>query len=700
MDDKNKILEKSIFDISARLISVPPAKIGREIDAGLERIGEVWGFDHIILFEFSTSANTLNIVHSHTAPGATSLSAKEINKGAPWIIDRLRNGESSLLADIREDLPEHSARGRYLLTKGIKSCLSFPLKIGNRVLGGVLLFSLKKRPSLAQNMVERLHHLVNILSGALERARTASRIDRILDFERLLSDVSARYINLSRDAFNDAIRDSLGRIGRLLDVDHCLFFKFDPDLERFLISDTFAWWPEELDQEMAEVRQWRKTDPNIYSYIKYLSDNWLRKKTVRFMQGEALPKEASDLLKANEKLKIKSAISIPVSVGGNVVGAILLDSKREKRVWPDSLVPRLRLLGEVFANALIRVKNEEKILNSLSEVKRLKDQIEADYHYLAEEVELDHHLGEIVGQSRALQKILVKVKQVAPTHTTVLVLGETGTGKGVIARLIHQNSQYRDRPLIQVNCAALSPLLIESELFGHEKGAFSGAVNKRVGRFELSNNGTLVLDEIGELPLELQSKLLRVLQNGEFERVGSSHTIRTNVRVIATTNRDLELEVEKGRFRRDLYYRLSVFPIVIPPLRERPEDIPLLVNWFVKKYSKGIEKEFIRTPQKTITALKRYAWPGNVRELENLVERAMIISTGSCLQIELPFIDSQGPCEEQTLSEVERQHIYNTLEQTNWKIEGLGGAAEKLGINPSTLRFRMKKLKIKRPSSR
>jgi transcriptional regulator with GAF, ATPase, and Fis domain len=286
---------------------------------------------------------------------------------------------------------------------------------------------------------------------------------------------------------------------------------------------------------------------------------------------------------------------------------------------------------------------------------------------------------------------------VAPTNATVLLLGETGTGKGLIARAIHEASRRKDRPFMQVNCAALNPGLIESELFGHERGAFTGAAARRTGRFEGAHGTTLFLDEIGDLPAELQPKLLRVLQDGEFERLGGSTTIKTDVRVIAATNRDLEREVEEGRFRRDLWYRLSIFPISIPPLRERLDDIPLFVSSFVKKYGQWMGKEFNMVPLKTIKALQEYSWPGNVRELENLVERAVITSPDGNLQIEVPRGPGVSTDTGKTLEEIERGHILKVFEETGWIVEGPNGAARRLGLKPSTLRFRAKKLGIRRP---
>ena len=331
----------------------------------------------------------------------------------------------------------------------------------------------------------------------------------------------------------------------------------------------------------------------------------------------------------------KSTLSVPISVEGSTAGALVISNRHIQCVWPKYLIPRIRLFGEVFINAVIRKKSEEVVRKAYSEVKLLKDQIEADYIYLKEETDSYHHFGEIIGESDAIKSILAMVKQVAPTDATVLILGETGTGKGLIARAIHNRGARNSRPLIHVNCAALTPSLIESELFGHERGAFTGARERRAGRFEIANRTTLFLDEIGELPLELQAKLLRVLQEGEFERVGGSMTIATDVRVIAATNRDLPGEVEAGRFRSDLWYRLSVFPISVPPLRDRWGDIPLFVSIFVDKFGKRIGKRFDKISRKALADLQNYSWPGNVRELENVIERAVITSQGNSLRLEM-----------------------------------------------------------------
>jgi len=351
-----------------------------------------------------------------------------------------------------------------------------------------------------------------------------------------------------------------------------------------------------------------------------------------------------------------------------------------------------------------RKKAEKQLRDALTEVEALRNQLEADCTYLGEEIKLMHDYGNIIGESEVFKYVLFSLEQIAPTDTTVLIHGESGTGKELIARALHSRSSRKERPLIKVDCAGLPANLIESELFGHEKGAFTGAVEKRIGRFELADGATIFLDEIGELPLALQQKLLRVLQDGEFERLGSSQVRNTDVRVIAATNRNLKNDVSKGRFRDDLWYRLNVFPLSIPPLRERAEDIPLLVNWTIQRLQRRLGKHIKTVPSSVMDDLKAYPWPGNVRELENVIERAVIVTPGNMLQLaaplESPTSTSGNPPDApvKTLSELEKDYILQVLRKTNWNISGKGGAAELLGLNSSTLRGRMRKHDIRRPS--
>ncbi len=322
-----------------------------------------------------------------------------------------------------------------------------------------------------------------------------------------------------------------------------------------------------------------------------------------------------------------------------------------------------------------------------------------EHLYLKEEIHVQRHFKNIVGQSLGIRRVLKAVETVAPTDAGVLLNGETGTGKELIVRSIHELSLRKDRPLIKINCAALPPGLMESELFGHEKGSFTGAYTKKLGRFEMANGGTIFLDEIGDLQLDLQAKLLRVLQEGEFERVGGHQTIRVDVRMIAATNRDLEDCIQEGKFRADLFYRLNVFPIRIPPLRERKEDIPLLVKYFVMKYGARFRKNIERIPQITVDALLAYSWPGNIRELENLIERAVILCQSTQLEPGKWLPQPRGIRPESripTLEELEKEHILEVLEMSCWRVSGERGAAKLLGLKPTTLEARMRKLGIRR----
>jgi len=340
---------------------------------------------------------------------------------------------------------------------------------------------------------------------------------------------------------------------------------------------------------------------------------------------------------------------------------------------------------------------------AFQEIAALKDQLAKENAYLEEEARTEHNFGEIVGGSAALRQVLKQVETVAPTGSTVLIRGETGTGKELIARALHDLSSRRERTFVKLNCAAIPTGLLESELFGHERGAFTGAISQKVGRFELAHQGTLFLDEVGDIPPELQPKLLRVLQEQEFERLGSTKTIKVDVRLVAATNRDLAAMVAESRFRSDLYYRLNVFPLVLPPLRERRDDIPPLVRHFTQRFARRMGRRIETIPSTVMEALVQYPWPGNIRELQNVVERAVILSPGSSLLVPLGDLQAaaaQTPVptgEAVTLADAEREHIVSALRETGWVVGGPKGAAARLGMKRSTLLWKMKKLDISRP---
>jgi formate hydrogenlyase transcriptional activator len=390
----------------------------------------------------------------------------------------------------------------------------------------------------------------------------------------------------------------------------------------------------------------------------------------------------------------KTGCMLPILGRHRVLGALGLGRRADSPYGKDEL----DFLMQVSRQIAIAVENAL----AYEEIRELKERLAQEQVYLQEEIRSEVSFEEIVGKSVALQRLLKNVETVAPTDSTVLICGETGTGKELIARAIHNLSPRHPNAFVKMNCAAIPTGLLESELFGHEKGAFTGAVAQRIGRFELANRGTVFLDEVCEIPIELQTKLLRVLQEREFERLGSTRTIRTDARLIAATNRDLSEMVEEQKFRSDLFYRLNVFPVRVPALRERPEDIPLLVRHFVQYFARRMHRVIETIPCETMSALTQYQWPGNIRELQNLIERAVILSPGPVLRVPLQDLPSRSAGgsdkgKPQTLADAERVHILGALKETKWVIAGPNGAAARLGMNRSTVQFRMKKLGIVRP---
>jgi len=520
----------------------------------------------------------------------------------------------------------------------------------------------------------------------IETMRT--ELEERLRFETLLAEISSRFVNLPADQIDGEILSAQRRICEFLDLDRSSLGQV-PERDPGALILTHIHQP----QGGPPIPE----RPNAMALFPWTTQKVLAGETVTITKISNLPPEASRDRESYGLYGTKSVVIVPLSVGGGPsFGLLTFSVIREERDWPETIVKGFQLIAQVLSNALARKRSDEQIKRHVTEIERLKDRLERENLYLREEVELLVEHTEIVGRSVAMKKVLSQAEQVAQTDSTVLLLGETGTGKELLARAIHKMSARKDRPLITVNCASLPPTLIESELFGREKGAYTGAMTKMIGRFEIADGSTLFLDEIGELPLELQSKLLRVLDEGNFERLGSTKTLHVNVRIIAATNRDIEQEVKDGNFRRDLFYRLNVFPIVIQPLRERPEDIPPLVRAVVKEFQKRMGKEIESIPKKTMQALQSYSWPGNVRELRNLIEHAMILSKGKTLDVHVPKRASSETDATGNLQDMERMHIVAVLEKTGWRIAGQGGAAEVLGLKRTTLQEKMKKLGIKR----
>lgn len=515
------------------------------------------------------------------------------------------------------------------------------------------------------------------------------QIQERLRFETMLADLSTRFVNLPADQIDAEIEQGLQIITETLNIDRCSVAQISSDKAELRVTHGYAvpTVPPMPDLILSDQQPW-------YSRKLFQCES------IVVSEIEELPPEATAEKEYCYQQGIKSLALIPLVVSGSFLGVVGFSTFHSERKWPDMLVRRLWLVGVVFANALMRKRSEQDLISAFDEIKELKDHLEAENIYLREEVCLQYAHDDFIGDSEIIKDVLNRVDQVSNTDTTVLLLGETGTGKELLAQAIHNTSGRKKQPMVTINCAALPVELVESEFFGHEKGAFTDAQSRRIGRFELANGSTLFLDEIGELSLEMQVKLLRVLQSRQFERLGGQKTITSDVRIIAATNRDLLNSVNSGQFRMDLYYRLNVFPIAVPPLRKRREDIPQLTRFFVKGFCDKMGKRIEKIPRSTMEQLQNYSWPGNIRELKNIIERGMIISAGKSLQVELPDNHYTGRSEIKTLVEVQRNHILAALEATNWRIRGEKGAAKILDVKATTLEARMARLGITRPKKR
>jgi len=508
-----------------------------------------------------------------------------------------------------------------------------------------------------------------------------------IEFESMLAEVCARLL-AAEETFELELDRSIERLSRFFGADRGSVLFFEDDDTTNVVASFAAGRLTALPKGPApRLPNWSRRARQALGFL--------------LRRPEDLPESWTEEREWIAAHGIKSNLMLPLHVGGRPLGLLSFTSVESVRDWSPELLTRFQLFGEILASAIVRSRAERDLRASLAEIARLRERAEAENVVLREEVRDAQGFDEIVGRSPALMGVLHLIEQVAPTGTAVLLTGETGTGKELIARAIHRKSPRRERPFVAVNCAALPGTLIESELFGYERGAFTGALQKRLGRFEVASGGTIFLDEISDIPGDIQGRLLRVLQEGTFERLGSSRTIRTDVRVVAATNRDLEGAVAEGRWRADLYYRLKVFPIEVPPLRERREDIPLLVWYFVTLKRKTLARAVTRVPDRAMAAFERYDWPGNVRELENVIERALILSPGDTLLVDDRTFASPGKPRPESgtfrLEDVERAHILKTLGECGWRIAGHGNAAERLGMNRSTLRSRMEKLGIERP---
>jgi formate hydrogenlyase transcriptional activator len=529
-----------------------------------------------------------------------------------------------------------------------------------------------------RRLVGELRALTANLQGLVESRTSELRVSE--ERQRVLLDVNNAIVTcLDRDSLFAATTAALGQA---IQFDRAALILHDPIKDVFTVLGVAG--PVPSPPVIPVGTEW----PRLQSRAGWVLDQREPLLTVDIRNSPPFVEHAA-LLKEG----IRSAVSVPMTVKGRIIGTLNVGSRVPGRYGADEAA----LLAAIAEQVALAIEN----LLAYEEIAALKARLEEENVYLREEVRTEAAFGDVVGESPAIVGALANVRKVAKTDSTVLVTGETGTGKELIVRAIHALSRRKDKLLVKVNCAALPAGVIESELFGHEKGAFTGALTRKIGRFELANGGTLFLDEVGDLPLELQAKLLRVLQEGEFERVGGTQTLKVDVRLIAATNRDLEQAVSEGRFRADLYYRLNVFPIVIPPLRKRLEDVPRLARHFAMLYASKMGKRIGTLSADVLHRLAAYAWPGNVRELQNVIERAVILSPKGRFELGELVAAPAGETPEQalrSLEAVERQHIVTVLEETCWRVSGERGAAKILGLKRTTLEARMKKLGIVRRS--
>jgi PAS domain S-box-containing protein len=632
--------ERLISDLSASFVNLPSDKVESEITKGLRFITEFFDADRCTIGLFSEDETQLVRAFEYRSAGAQPGPESIRKEQMPWYIEQLIRGNPVVMNRLAELPPEAEKERQLCLSKGMKSVLSIPMVSEGKTLGSCVLVSVRTERVWPEALVQRLRLVSQAFANALQhrRAETMLRISEE-KFRQFFSHTPELLYMVSPE-------------GNILDVNDWAIHALGYERQELIGRPLAMIYPPESHPRMKELfERWKKG-------------------------GEIKNEEMVIITKNGERRVVLVNVGAVRDQHGTIIHSTSIQTDITERK-----------------------QMEEQLREYLQVIENLKQRLERENIYLQDEVKLLAEHTEIVGQSLAMKKILVQAEQVARTDSTVIILGETGTGKELLARAIHGMSSRKDRPLVTVNCASLPPTLIESELFGRERGAYTGALTKMVGRFEIADGSTLFLDEIGELPLELQSKLLRVLEEGNFERLGSPKTVHVDVRIIAATNRDIAQDVKEGKFRKDLFYRLNVFPIEIPPLRERPEDIPLMVWVFVREFQKKMGKRIDSIPRKSMEALQSYTWPGNVRELRNVIERAMIVSNGKSLSVPIPSVAVADVPSDRNLEDIERKHIVSVLEKTAWRLTGKGAAAEVLGLKRTTLQSKMKKLGIKRPSA-
>ncbi|MFZ0961881.1 MAG: sigma 54-interacting transcriptional regulator [Terriglobia bacterium] len=647
-----------------------------------ERLPRLVNFDTLWLVLHEPARNVMR-VHILETPSHVYVDFVERTiQDAPagWVWERQ---EALIISDLEQETRFEQAMVS-LRDIGVKSFCILPLTSAHRRLGAVG-FGSQRVGTYGDEGVEFLHLVARQIAVAVDNAlnyQAAQALQEQLQHERdrlkLLLDLNNSVV--STLDLRQIFRAISASIRQVMECDYASVVLPEPDGEELRVyARDFSQGGESWQEEIVVPAAGRPAGEVLESGKPLILDR------------QALGRYGTHL--NLWKMGLKSVCVLPMISRERVIGTINLGRLGEGAFSPGDV----DFLLQVASQIAIGVENA---LN-YEQVTEARERLAEERNYLSEEIRTEHDFEAVIGQSPALKRILKQAELVAPTGSTVLILGETGTGKEILARAIHAISPRRERTFVNVNCAAIPVGLLESELFGHEKGAFTGAIAQKIGRFELAHQGTLFLDEVGDIPLELQPKLMRVLQEREFERLGSTRTVKVDTRLIAATSRDLTQMVENREFRSDLYYRLNIFPILVPPLRERPEDIPLLVAHFTDKYARRMDKRINNIPTETMDALKRYHWPGNVRELQNFIERAAILTAGSTLQAplaELRLVGREVQRKSRTLAENEREQILQALRESQWVLGGPGGAADKLGLKRTTLFYKMQKLGITRPA--
>ena len=687
--------ERLIAELSASLTGLPGERIDDRVDRGVAMIAEFAGADRVTVTQLSENGARFGRTHQWARPGLARLEDDDPVDSYPWSSRRIFSERQCLVLSTLDDLPAEAARDRELFERqGVRSVAVLPLIVQESVLGSLSCAALTHERHWDADLVNHLQRAGDIVATALAREHAQSTLGWALGFQRLIAELSTTFIDLAAGAIDEHVTSVLERAARFLDLDRSIVAQASG------VSGKL-----EVTHQWVRDERWRNPSFVVEESAPWHAARLRAAQSVIFSHIDELPIDTVGEREFVRRHAPKSGAVFPLVIEGRLIGAVAFGAIRQHRIWPPDIVDRLRFVSQIIASALGRKRADEELRAALADNERLRGRLEAENVYLQTEVQSLHDFEDIVGRSSALRAVLHKVDQVAPSDVPVLLLGETGTGKELIAYAVHSRSPRGSRPLIVVNCAALPPTLVESELFGHEKGAFTGAAQARAGRFELAHGSTLFLDEIGDLDTAMQAKLLRALQGGEIQRLGSSRTQKVDVRVIAATNRDLGAAIRDGRFRADLYYRLTAFPVQVPPLRERREDIPLLVWHFIQSRQRALGRLITQISPRDMDALVAYDWPGNVRELQNVIDRALILSPGPVLRLleafspghPMPAPDAERPAE--NLRDTERTHIIDVLERCRWMIEGRGQAADRLGLHPSTLRNRMKKLGIRRPAT-